>query len=145
MSILKKLFSGSLLAILALTAISGLVSSPAYAASGAPAGTTLSSTEICTGSACGITGGATTFDGGAQGVVKIILTIARLVTYIVGALAVLFLVFGGIRYLTAQDEKGAGDARTVIMNAVIGLIIAIVAFSIVSIVSNLVTGTFLGN
>ena len=144
MSILKKLFSGSLLAILALTAISGLVSSPAYAASGAPTSTTLSNNEICKGAACGVTGGAT-FDGGAQGVVGFLLTVARLITYVVGALAVLFLVYGGVRYLTAQDEKGATDARTVIMNAIIGLIIAIVAFSIVSIVQNLVGGQFLSN
>jgi Type IV secretion system pilin len=142
MSIIKKIFSGSLLAILALTAIAGLVSSPAYAASGLPTGTTLSNDEICTGAACAVTGG-TSFGGGAQGVVGFLLQVARLITYLVGAIAVIFLVYGGVKYLTAQNEDGAKGARTIILNAVIGLIVAIVAFSIVTIVTNLVGGQFL--
>lgn len=142
MSFIKKLFSGSLLAIIALTAIAGLVSAPAYAQSGLQTGTTLSNNEICTGASCAITGG-TEFGGGAQGVVGFLLQVARLITYLVGAIAVIFLVYGGVRYLTSQTEDDAKGARTIILNAVIGLVVAIVAFSIVTIVQNLVGGQFL--
>lgn len=147
MSFIKKLFSVSLLTIIAIAGFSSLVSSPAYAASGLPTGTTTSNTEICGNSSanCATTGGAS-FDGGAQGVVGFLLNIARLVVYLVGAIAVLFLVYGGIMYLTAGgDDAKVKAARSIITNAVIGLIVAIVAFSIVTIVQGLVGGQFLGN
>ncbi|MBC7472308.1 MAG: hypothetical protein H7196_03570, partial [candidate division SR1 bacterium] len=60
-----------------------------------------------------------------------------------GGLAVLFLVYGGVRYLTASDEKAVGTARQIIQNAIIGLVIAILAFAIISIVTNLLTGQFI--
>jgi Type IV secretion system pilin len=145
MSFLNKLFSGSILTIIAIAGFAGLVSAPAYAASGLPTTTTITNDQVCgtnggNGGNCAITGGAN-FDGGAQGVAQLLLNIARIIVYIVGAVAVLFLVYGGVRYMTSEDPKAA---RAIITNAIIGLIVAIVAFSIVTIITGLVNGQFLG-
>ena len=139
MTQLKKLFSIALLSILAFSSISGSLVTNAASSPLLP-----SDTVLCKGSACGI-GDSSSVAGGKAGIAETIISIARLLTYITGALAVLFVVYGGLRYLTAQDEKGAGDARVIIRNAVIGLVIAVVAFSIVSIVSGLLSGTFITN
>jgi hypothetical protein len=152
MSFIKKLITGSLLSIVALAGLASLVSAPAYAATpkaNVPS-SNVSNDVICggTGAAgtnCAVTGG-TTFDGGVGGIVGILLSIARVVVYIVGALAVLFLVYGGVMYLTAGGDDGkVKSARAIITNAIIGLVIAIVAFSIVTIVTNLVSGTLIGS
>ena len=144
MTQLKKLFSIALLSILAFSSISGSLVTNAASSPLLPGDSVLCKDNTGGETACGIgKGGSLT--GGKQGIAETIISIARLLTYITGALAVLFVVYGGLRYLTAQDEKGAGDARVIIRNAVIGLVIAVVAFSIVSIVSGLLSGTFITN
>ena len=51
------------------------------------------------------------------------------------ALAVIFLVIGGIQYITSKgDQKAAETARQTLTNAVIGFIIVIGAFAIKTIV-----------
>ena len=136
---LKKLFSIGLLSILAFSSISGSLITNAATGSLLP-----KDDIICDNSACGL-GNSTSVGTGKDGIVTTIISIARILTYITGALAVLFVVYGGLRYLTAQDEKGAGDARVIIRNAIVGLVIAVVAYSIVSIVSGLLSGSFFGN
>jgi hypothetical protein len=145
MSFIKKIISGSLFAIIAIAGFASLVSTPAYAQNGKPASTTLSRQAICgANNDCAITGNGDTA-GGVTGVAGILLNIARIVVYIVGALAVLFLVYGGVMYLTAGGDDGkVKSARAIITNAIIGLVIAIVAFSIVTIVQGLVSGQFIG-
>ena len=144
MTQLKKLFSMGLLAILAFSSISSSLVTNAAGSPLLPDGNTLCKAKGNSGDdACKLSGGAgANIAGGKEGIVETIISIARILTYITGALAVLFLVYGGVRYLIAQDEKGAGDARIIIRNAVIGLVIAVVAYSIVSIVSGLLSGTF---
>lgn len=59
---------------------------------------------------------------------------------IVGGLAIIFLIIGGIRYILARgDEKAAKGAKDQITAAIIGLVVALLAVVIVSIV-----GTILG-
>jgi Type IV secretion system pilin len=143
MTTINKWFSITLLTLLSLTMFSNFV--PAFAAKG----DLLPSNEIICGSksggdSCAITGGAdTVIAGGQEGVAAFIIQIARVVTYIAGALAVLYLVYGGVRYLTAQDDGATKSARGIIQNAIIGLVIVIVAYSIISIVSGLLSGQFL--
>lgn len=61
--------------------------------------------------------------------------IVNLLLYIVGVLAVIVIVFAGIRYVTSTGDssrvKGAKDTLTY---AVIGLIVAILAYAIVNFV-----------
>lgn len=60
--------------------------------------------------------------------------ITRLVTWalaIVGIIAVLYLIFGGVTYITAGgDAEKAGKGRVAITNAIIGIIIIMAAFII---------------
>lgn len=58
-------------------------------------------------------------------------TIITYMLYIAGALAVIYLLYSGILYITAGgDETRATKARTGIVNAVIGIIIIVLAFVI---------------
>jgi len=68
------------------------------------------------------------------GLVTQILTILLLV---VGSLSVLFLILGGFRYVTASgNEEAAEGAKRMISHAILGLVIVIMAFAIISIVTN---------
>lgn len=56
-------------------------------------------------------------------------------TYIIGAVSVLMIIIGGIRYVTSNgDQSAITSAKNTILYAVIGLIVAILAYAIVSFV-----------
>ena len=58
------------------------------------------------------------------------------------AVTIIFLILGGIRYITARgDQKAAGEARAALTNAVIGFIVVIGAFTIRTILNNVVGPT----
>ena len=68
--------------------------------------------------------------------------ITNTVLYVVGIVSVIMLIYGGLRYVTSGgDSKKVTDAKNTILYAIIGLIISILAFSIVNFVINAVTGT----
>jgi hypothetical protein len=136
MSFIKKLFSFALLSILALTALSSLASAPvAFAASGL----TPSSTDLCNGASCPVINPANV-SGGKDGIVKLIIQIAQLATFIFAAVAVLFLVWGGVQYVTSGGDDGrVKNAKNTILYAIIGLIITIVAYAVVGVISGLLT------
>jgi uncharacterized membrane protein len=76
-----------------------------------------------------------TFAGLAQRATNIALAI-------VSALSVIFLVYGAIQYVTSRgDTQAAEKAKSTITYAIIGIVIAILAFAIVNIVFNLTTNT----
>jgi hypothetical protein len=65
-------------------------------------------------------------------------TIADTLIYIVGAIAVIMLIIGGLRYVISQGSKeGVASAKDTILYAVIGIVVAILAYAIV----NFVTGS----
>ena len=60
--------------------------------------------------------------------------------YFAAGIAVLFLLVGGFQYISARgNEEATEKAKKTITGAVIGIIIIIMAYAIVTIVSNLVT------
>lgn len=70
------------------------------------------------------------------GVVLIILQVALL---IVGSVAVISLIWGGFRYLTAYgNEEQAESAKRVLKQAVLGFLIVLLSFAIISIITNIV-------
>lgn len=75
----------------------------------------------------------TLFGGdGEEGIFK---TIVNIMLFIVGAVAVIMLIIGGIRYVTsggAQDQVTA--AKNTIMYAIVGIIVAILAYAVVNFV-----------
>jgi hypothetical protein len=69
---------------------------------------------------------------GDQGIFKIIVNVAL---YIIGAVSVLMLIYGGIRYTVSGGESAAvTSAKNTILYAIIGIIIALLAYAIVNFV-----------
>jgi small-conductance mechanosensitive channel len=61
---------------------------------------------------------------------------------VVGIISVLMLIWGGVRYIiSGGDSKKVTDAKNTILYAIIGLIIAILAYAIVRFVIGAVGGT----
>lgn len=61
--------------------------------------------------------------------------ITNTILYIVGVVAVIMLIIGGIRYVTSGgDSKKVTDAKNTVLYAIIGLIVAFLAFAIVNFV-----------
>jgi hypothetical protein len=71
---------------------------------------------------------------GDGGVFQIITNTAL---FLIGAISVLMLIYGGIRYtLSAGDAKAVESAKNTIMYAIIGIIVALLAYAIVHFVLN---------
>lgn len=61
--------------------------------------------------------------------------ITNTVLYIVGIIAVIMLIVGGIKYvISGGDAKKVTDAKNTVLYAIIGLVIAFLAFAIVNFV-----------
>ena len=59
------------------------------------------------------------------------------ILYIVGIVAVIMLIIGGIRYVVSGgDAKKVTDAKNTVLYAIIGLVICFLAFAIVNFVIN---------
>jgi|GEM_PF-99135 len=70
---------------------------------------------------------------------SVLKNIANTLLYIIGAVSVLMLIYGGIRYtISGGDEKAITAAKNTILYSVIGLVVAIAAYAIV----NWVIGVF---
>ena len=68
--------------------------------------------------------------------------ITNVLLFIIGAIAVIMIVIGGLRYvISGGDAKQVDAAKNTILYAIIGIIVAILAYAII----NFVTGTFVGN
>lgn len=69
---------------------------------------------------------------GDMGVFK---QVTNTILYIVGIIAVIMLIIGGIKYvISGGDSKKVTDAKNTVLYAIIGLIIAFLAFAIVNFV-----------
>lgn len=72
---------------------------------------------------------------GAASLGDTIKTIVNILLYILGAIAVVMIVIGGIRYTTSNgDSSSITSAKNTILYSVIGLVVAILAYSIVNFV-----------
>lgn len=70
---------------------------------------------------------------GDKGVFK---QITNTILYIVGIIAVIMLIIGGIKYLiSGGDSKKVTDAKNTVLYAIIGIVISVLAFSIVNFVN----------
>lgn len=64
-------------------------------------------------------------------------TIINVMLYIIGAVSVLMLVYGGIRYtISGGDTSAVTAAKNTILYAVIGIVVALMSFAIVNFVVN---------
>lgn len=68
----------------------------------------------------------------------LLMSVIQLALIIVGSVAVLFIIIGGFRYITAYgNEEQAEGAKKTLLHAVLGLAIVILSFAMVSIISRL--------
>lgn len=112
----------SIIAAVAVLGI-GLVASPAYAA--------CTSAKDCVQSGVNASGGS----GTKTDVGKLIKTIVNVLLFVLGALAVIMIVIGGIKYTVSNgDASAVTSAKNTIFYAVIGLIVALMAYAIVNFV-----------
>ncbi len=88
----------------------------------------------------GIAGGAGCAQGsdqqsnlfGDNGIFK---TITNVLLFVIGAISVIMLIIGGIRYTTSNGDSGAiTTAKNTILYAVIGIVIALLAYALVNFV-----------
>lgn len=91
-------------------------------------------------------GGLATVKGDRGGIANIIQTFANFFIFILAAISVLFIVYGGFMYVT-DDGSGekAKKGQKMVLNALIGLVVAVVSFTLVSLVVNLVSTLNVGS
>lgn len=96
--------------------------------------------ELCKGSGGTFAGGKCT-NGNAGGVTVegTFKKVVNVLLFIIGAVAVLMLVIGGLRYtISGGDSSAVNGAKNTILYAIVGLVIAVAAYGIV----NFVIGAF---
>ena len=72
---------------------------------------------------------------------ELVVKILNILLAIVGLIAVIFLVWGGFKYITsAGDEEAVDKAKSTIINALIGVVVVILAFALVRIVASAILG-----
>lgn len=102
----------------------GLATVPAYAA-------TCTSARDCVQSGVNNAGGTSS----KTDVGTLIKTIVNVLLFILGALAVIMIVIGGIKYTVSNgDSSAVTSAKNTIFYAVIGLVVALMAYAIVNFV-----------
>lgn len=113
-----------------------------FAAVVAPAATMIASRAVYADVPSQVTQGvneAGAAEAGGQSLTSIFASIVNVLLEIVGAIAVIMLVVGGLQFvLSSGDSKRVESARNTILYAVVGLIVASLAFAII----DFVTGKF---
>lgn len=71
---------------------------------------------------------------------RVSLAVVEILLRIAGLVAVVFVIYGGFRYITSQgDPESTKNARRTIVNALIGLVIAVIASVLVAFLGNYLT------
>lgn len=79
---------------------------------------------------------------GQATVTSTIIAIVNIALGIAGLIAILFLIIGGFRYVTAGGNEDATEsAKKIILNAIIGIIVIILSYVILQVVVNAIQGT----
>lgn len=128
-SALKNVIFGSVFALAAIFTPVALV--PAVGAACDP------SAGVAGGVECSNTGNTpqTLFGEGS-----IFTTVINVLLFLIGAISVIMLIIGGIRYtVSAGDSNSVTGAKNTILYAIVGLIIAFLAFAIVNWVLGAIT------
>lgn len=124
------------LAALSIVAVPVLVAAPAVYAQVTPQNI---NQDLCSGSNIDLTGGSsgqcasastTTFN-------QLLARIINILSIIVGVVAVVMIIVGGLRYITSGgDSSKVGTAKTTIIYAIVGLVIVALAQLVVHFVLN---------
>lgn len=88
----------------------------------------------------GVAGGASSARGADQpadlfGQAGIFTTITNVMLFIIGAVSVIMIIIGGLRYILSGGDSGAvTSAKNTILYAIVGIIVALLAYAIVQFV-----------
>ena len=132
---IKRTLAGLLIApIIAISAAIIPVVVPAFAVCNTAAPT------LQSGADCAAPTGqvGTTLFGGSSSIFN---KVVNILLFIIGAVAVIMLIFGGVRYtLSAGREKEVEAAKNTILYAIIGIVVAFLAYAVVNWVIGAISG-----
>lgn len=74
-----------------------------------------------------------------SGVTQLLLNAITIASIAAGSVAVIFIIVGAIQYITSGGGDGIKKAKTTLTMAVVGLVVALMAFGIVSFISTSLT------
>lgn len=95
----------------------------------------LAEQRLCEGSGGTYAGGRCSTGGKPQTVEGTFKVIANTLLFLVGAIAVIMIIIGGLRYVTSGgDQSSVSSAKNTILYAVIGVIVAFAGYAIVNFV-----------
>lgn len=126
--------------LLSVTALSGVIAT-SQAVSAAPATTSRTTTcdsnpqlSLQDGTKCADPGTTAENLTGPGGVFQ---TVANILLFLVGAVAVIMLIIGGLRYVSSNGQSAAVEgAKNTIMYAIIGIVVAFLAYAGVNFVTS---------
>lgn len=79
-------------------------------------------------------------DSAQQVVIAILLAVFDILIFFAGLIAVIFVIVGAVQFITSQGEPDKiKNARTTIMNALIGLVIVVTSTILVNVIGNTLT------
>lgn len=117
-----------LLAFSGLIGFSSLTIAPAFAE-----GEDKATSDVCKSSAAAEVKRAAGCFGNADSIRVIVQTILNSIIAVIGIVAVIFIVIGGVNYMTSQGDPGKlKKAKDTILYACIGLVVCALAFAIVN-------------
>lgn len=134
---IKKIMAGMLIVPLAMLGIVAMAT-PAYAVEGTGPECDVDSSSVDndklsleSGSSC--TGTANQ----GQDLTDVFQVVVNILLFIVGAVAVIMLVIGGLRYVTSNgDQNAVTGAKNTILYAIIGIVVAFLAYAAVQFVTS---------
>lgn len=124
---IKTLIVSSVIAFTGMVGMATTFYQPAYAQ--------CTTAKDCLGDGVRASGGS----NNGRSIGSLVKNIVNALLYILGAVAVLMIVIGGIKYTTSNgDSSAVSGAKNTILYAVIGLVVAMLAYAIVNfVISNL--------
>lgn len=121
--------------IVSILMLAGLTASPLALAAPTFAAQVNPQQEACLGTGGSWNGSTCTGNSNTPDLAAIIKTIVNILLFIIGAVAVIMIIVGGFRYVTsAGNASSVTAAKNTILYAVVGLVIALLAYAIVNFV-----------
>ena len=119
--------------LLGSISVASLLSSKVVLAATTPAATPPAPTGLTEGSSAA----AGTLSGNGISITSLLTTVTDTLIFIVGAISVIMIIIGGIRYVvSAGNATHVTAAKNTIMYAIVGLVISIAAYAIVTFIFN---------
>jgi Type IV secretion system pilin len=76
---------------------------------------------------------------GSQSLSDLIVNVIRLMLLFAGAIAVVFVIIGGYQYIASGgNEETAEKGKKTLINAIIGVVVIVLAYAIINVIVNLV-------